>query len=220
MQIIITSRQMELTPRFRQHIERKVQRLSRFINTNARVEIIVAEERTRSARDRYSVQVALTSGSHPIRSEVSAVNANTALDMVLDKVAAQLGRKKGREKAAQRLRTSPARLLFLSRSGKLSPLEDGQSTSVEQSNAQTTTGVHANKQPAPAIADERNEEIWSRVMEIRRVHTTPMDDQEAIAQMEALGLAFYPFFNEATNSVNVMYRLDTGGYGLLVPDLE
>ena len=29
-----------------------------------------------------------------------------------------------------------------------------------------------------------------------------------------------PFFNEATNSVNVMYRLNKGAYGLLVPALE
>src|SRR5215469_543970 len=220
MQIIITSRQMELTPRLRQHIERKVQRLSRFVNIDARIEIIVAEERTRSARDRYSVQVALTSGSHPIRSEVSAVNANTALDLVLDKVTTQIGRKKGREKAALRLRTSPTKVLSLSRSGKLSPLEDGQSTIVQQSNDQITTDVYTGKQPPPAIADERNEEIWSRVMEIRRIETKPMDDQEAIVRMESLGLAFYPFFNEATNSVNVIYRLEAGGYGLLVPDLD
>jgi putative sigma-54 modulation protein len=65
MQIIITSRQMELTPRLRQYIERKVQRLSRLVDTNTRVEVIVAEERTRSARDRYSVQLALTGGSYP-----------------------------------------------------------------------------------------------------------------------------------------------------------
>ncbi len=57
-------------------------------------------------------------------------------------------------------------------------------------------------------------------MEIRSVPTKPMDDQEAIAQMEALDLSFYPFINEATNSVNVMYRLPKGGYGLLVPTIE
>src|SRR6266699_3328324 len=56
-------------------------------------------------------------------------------------------------------------------------MEDGQSTIVQQSNDQITTDVHTGKQPTPAIADERNEEIWSRVMEIRRVQTMPMDDQ-------------------------------------------
>jgi len=38
--------------------------------------------------------------------------------------------------------------------------------------------------------------------------------------MEQEGNAFYPFFNAETNSVNVMYRLDNGGYGLLVPAQE
>jgi len=47
-----------------------------------------------------------------------------------------------------------------------------------------------------------------------------MSDQEVIAEMDKYGLSFYPFFNEETGSVNVMYRLDTGGYGLLVPALE
>jgi len=47
-----------------------------------------------------------------------------------------------------------------------------------------------------------------------------MNHEEVIAQMEALGLSFLPFYNEATGSVNVMYRLDKGGYGLLLPTLE
>jgi putative sigma-54 modulation protein len=71
-----------------------------------------------------------------------------------------------------------------------------------------------------SISREQNEVIWSRVLEIRHVPTKPMGDQEVIAQMEALDLPFFPFFNEATDSVNVMYRLDKGGYGLLVPELE
>lgn len=218
MQIIITSRQMEITPRLRQHIERKVQRLSRLVNQNARVEVIVAEERTRSARDRYSVQLALSGASHPIRSEVSALNANMALDLVLDKIAAQLGRQKGRQKSTLRHRTPAMKILSLSRSGELSPLEDEQDNLDKRNSDQDIDGL--DEQLPPSITEEHNEEIWSRVMEIRRIQTKPMNDQEAIVQMESLGISFYPFFNEATNSINVMYRLDTGGYGLLVPDLD
>ena len=218
MQIIITSRQMEITPRLRQHIERKVQRLSRLVNQNTRVEVIVAEERTRSARDRYSVQLAISGASHPIRSEVSAQNANMALDLVLDKITAQLGRQKDRQKTTLRHRTPAMKILSLSRSGELSPVEDEQDTLDKQISDQDIDGL--NEQFHPTITEERNEEIWSRVMEIRRIQTKPMNDQEAIAQMVSLGISFYPFFNEATNSINVMYRLETGGYGLLVPDLE
>lgn len=218
MQIIITSRQMEITPRLRQHIERKVQRLSRLVNQDVRVEVIVAEERTRSARDRYSVQLALTGASHPIRSEVSALNANMALDLVLDKITAQLGRQKDRQKSTLRHRTPAMKILSLSRSGELSPLEDEQDNLDKRNSDQDIDGL--DEQLLPSITEEHNEEIWSRVMEIRRIQTKPMNDQEAIVQMESLGISFYPFFNEATNSINVMYRLDTGGYGLLVPDLD
>jgi len=209
---------MEVTPRLRQHIERKVQRLSRLINQDSRVEVIVAEERTRSARDRYSVQLALSGGCSPIRSEVSAVNANMALDLALDKITTQLGRQKDRQKSTLRHRTPAMKILSLSRSGELSPVEDEQAGNSTQDTEQDMDGV--DQDFTSAIAEERNEEIWSRVMEIRRVQTKPMDDQEAIVQMEALGIAFYPFFNEATNSINVVYRLGEGGYGLLVPALE
>ena len=92
MQIIINGKQMEVTPRLRQYIERKVQRLARFVDEQARVEVTVTEEKTRSARDRYSVQISLAYAAHPVRSEVSAVNANMALDLVLDKVITELGR--------------------------------------------------------------------------------------------------------------------------------
>jgi putative sigma-54 modulation protein len=206
MQIIIKGKQMEVAPRLRAYIERKVQRLSRLIDTDARIEVTLTEEQTRSARDRYTVQLALSTSSHPIRSEVSAANASMALDLVLDKVTAQLGRHKDRQTSSRRHRTSPLKVLSLSRSGNLSLVEEG--------------NLEEGTQLSTPITDERNEEIWTQIMEIRRIHTKPMSGQEVFAQMEAHGLSFYPFINEETRSINVMYRLDSGGYGLLVPALE
>ncbi len=218
MQIIIKGKQMEVTPRLRQYIERKVQRLARLIDAEARVEVTVAEEQTRSARDRYSVQLALASASHPVRSEVCAVNANKALDLVLDKIVAQLGRQKDRQTSTLRHHTPAIKVLSLSRSGSLSEIED--ETEADEFQADEFAGTHNDDDGTSAITRSHNEEIWSRVVEIRRVPTKPMGDQEVIAQMETLGLTFLPFFNEATNKVNVMYRLDKGGYGLLVPELD
>ncbi len=162
MQIIIKGRQMEITPRLRQHIERKIERLSRFLTDAARVEITITEEQTRSARDRYSVQIALSNSSHSIRSEVSAVNANKALDLVLDKVNAQLGRHKDRQTSVRRHHTPAMRVLSLSRSGTLAFLEDDQ----REQEAESTS----------SIAQEHNEEIWSQIMEIRRIPTRPMNE--------------------------------------------
>lgn len=220
MQIIINGKQMEVTPRLRQHIERKVQRLSRLVDEETLVEVTVTEEQTRSARDRYLVQLALASPSHPVRSEMRAVNANMALDLVLDKVVVQLGRQKDRHTSTIRRRTPLVKVLSLTRSGNLSPLEEQEEGEEGMTDlGKNVDGKHTSS-GASSIDEERNEEIWSKVVEIRRVPTKPMGDQEVIAQMETLGLSFFPFYNEATGNVNVMYRLSKGGYGLLIPELQ
>jgi len=206
MQIIIKGKQTEVQPRLHEYIERKVQKLSRLVVSNARIEVTVSEEKTRSTHDRFTVQLAISNNSHAIHSEASATNANMALDLVLDKATAQLGRYKDRQTSTRRHRTPPVKVLSLSRSGSVSSIEE--------------EGIEEEELVATPITEERNEEIWSRIMEIRQIQTKPMSDQEVIAEMEMNDLSFYPFFNEETGSVNVMYRLDKGGYGLLVPALE
>lgn len=202
MQIIIKGRQLQVTPQLRQHIEHKMQRLSRLVDEDARIEVTVSEEQTRSARDRYSVHLALAGGVYPVRSEVSALNTNAALDLALDKMVTQLGRQKQRKSALRRHQA--ARVLSLSRAGQISVLEEER----EEEEAFEE-----------AVSDEHNEEMWSRITEIRRLPTRPMGDQEVIAEMEKTGVAFYAFFNAEMNGVNVMYRLEDGGYGLLVPSV-
>jgi ribosomal subunit interface protein len=197
MQIIIKSRQMQVTPQLRQKIERKLQRLARLVSDDARVEVTVAQEQTRSANDKYNVQLALSGG---LQSQVSALNASAALDVALDKLVGQLNRSKDRAKRRQQ--ASPVKVLSLARSGSLTSLEEESSFDVDEN---------------LLVEPEDNEAIWSQIKEIRRLPTQSMTDKEVIAQMEQDGEPFYPFFNAESNSVNVMYRLEDGGYGLLVP---
>lgn len=202
MQITIKCKQMEISTRIRTHIEQKLQRLTRLAGDEARVEVMVADEKTRSSRDRYSVRLEFSNIPYSIRSAATAVNVTTALDVVLSKVTTQLSRQKGRHTTAHRLAESPVKILALSREGVVS------GTTIENG--------HTN-----SLGSEENEEIWSQVMEIRRVQTKPMGEQEVIEHMNEAGLSFYPFFNGETNSVNVMYRLaNNQGYGLLVPAME
>ncbi len=223
MEVIIKGKHMDVAPRLRQIIERKVQKLTRLVDSDSRVEVTVTEEKTRSANDRFTVQLALTGITPPIRSTMSAVNAHVALDLVLDKVTAQLSRQKGRSTTLKRHHSLPVKILTLSRSGTLTALTEEDENEDENENENEDREeqyVDDDEHVAASLDQEHNEEIWLRVLEIRRVPNKPMGDQEVIAQMEVLGLAFLPFFNEATNTVNVMYRLDKGGYGLLVPELE
>ncbi len=58
------------------------------------------------------------------------------------------------------------------------------------------------------------EEIFRR----KQVELIPMNDAEAIEQLELLDHSFYMFLNAESQQINVLYRRDNGGYGILIPD--
>lgn len=53
----------------------------------------------------------------------------------------------------------------------------------------------------------------------KQVAVMPMNESEAIEQMELLGHSFFMFYNDATSSVNVLYKRANGDYGVLIPEL-
>jgi len=58
---------------------------------------------------------------------------------------------------------------------------------------------------------------------VRRKQFTmrPMDEWEAIEQMELLGHdTFFVFYNAKTNAINVLYKRKDDSYGLLMPEIE
>jgi putative sigma-54 modulation protein len=58
-----------------------------------------------------------------------------------------------------------------------------------------------------------------KVVRTKRFALKPMDEEEAIMQMNLLGHTFFVFFNSATDEVNVVYRRKDGNYGLIEPNL-
>jgi putative sigma-54 modulation protein len=67
--------------------------------------------------------------------------------------------------------------------------------------------------------EEEMPEERAPISRIKRFPMVPMDEQEAIEQMELLGHDFYVFYNVNTHGINVVYRRRNGGYGLILPEL-
>ncbi len=67
--------------------------------------------------------------------------------------------------------------------------------------------------------EEFEEEEPPRIVRTKRFQVAPMDEEEAIEQMELLGHDFFVFFNVDANGINVIYRRKDGNYGLLEPEL-
>jgi len=68
--------------------------------------------------------------------------------------------------------------------------------------------------PSNAPASSRN------VVRRKTFPLSPMDENEALEQMELLGHEdFFLFLNAVTNQVNVLYRRRDGSYGLIEPEI-
>ncbi len=68
------------------------------------------------------------------------------------------------------------------------------------------------------FADEVEEEKDFDIIREKTVALKPQSVEEAILQMNLLGHQFYMFLNADTDEINVVYKRNANGYGLLAPD--
>ncbi len=57
-----------------------------------------------------------------------------------------------------------------------------------------------------------------KIVKTKKFAMKPMDEQEAVLQMELIGHSFFVFKNAETDEVNVVYRRKDGNYGLIEPE--
>ena len=69
------------------------------------------------------------------------------------------------------------------------------------------------------VLEELVGEQERRIVRVKRFAVSPMDEEEAIEQMELLGHDFFVFFNPDSGRMSVLYRRKDGNYGLLEPEL-
>ncbi|MGN0992678.1 MAG: ribosome hibernation-promoting factor, HPF/YfiA family, partial [Bacilli bacterium] len=73
-----------------------------------------------------------------------------------------------------------------------------------------------NKGKIDLILDfEPEEENTSRIIKRKQIELKPMDEEEAIIQMELLNHDFYMFKNIETDKISVVYKRKHGDYGII-----
>ncbi len=189
MQITIKTKNMEMTERLKTYIERKVNRLDRFLPGLDEVRVELAVQPTKSAGDSQVVQVTLRNNGTILRAEERSSDMQTAIDTVLDKMQRQLDHYKGKHWRSM-----------------------GRMQGAAQSEAEIAAAEAADVAAAAA-------EAGSAVVRTKRFETRPMEVEDAIEQMELLGHDFFIFFNLNEDAFCVVYRRRGGGYGLLIPEL-
>lgn len=73
------------------------------------------------------------------------------------------------------------------------------------------------KERVEIVYDENivDDEVLEDVVKRKKVYLKPMDEEEAIMQMELLGHTFFVFKDIKTEKVNVLYKRLDGAYGVI-----
>ncbi len=101
MEIQVFARNLEITPRLREYVEKKVSKLDRYLDIDeARVDLAV--ENTRSNAHRQVAQLTVRTRGTILRAEERASDMFTAVDTALDKMKRQISRYKSRRQDRRR----------------------------------------------------------------------------------------------------------------------
>ena len=75
----------------------------------------------------------------------------------------------------------------------------------------------AEEAPDYAEGEADEADATSEIYRRKQIEMMPMNEEEAIEQLELLDHSFYMFMNAESEQVNVLYRRESGGYGILAP---
>ncbi|HVO70893.1 MAG TPA: ribosome-associated translation inhibitor RaiA [Aggregatilineaceae bacterium] len=188
MDVQIHARNLEVTPHLRDYLDKKLNRLDRYLPNITQVQIDLAHEHHRQGGDQAVAQLTIRNSRGAIlrAEDKKQTDIFAALDVVTDKMYQQISRYKGkqRRKAGDRFAVVEPELA----SAEAAPNEEG-------------------------VAEEQ----IGQIVRHKQIELVPMNEDEAVEQLELLGHDFFMFFNAATGAVNVIYRRQDGNYGVLEP---
>ena len=204
MDVVVTGRHCEVSERFREHVSDKLARLEKHDHRIIRVQVEVEQEKNPRQHDRATrVELTAFSKGPVIRAEAAAEDKMGALDLALDKMAAQMRR------AADRRRIHRGRHAPVSVAQALADVElpatpepEEDSVTERQVGPITVTG------DGPLVVREKSHPA------------APMTLDTALYEMELVGHDFYLFVDRDSEKPSVVYRRRGYDYGVISLDLD
>ncbi|MEO5986607.1 MAG: ribosome-associated translation inhibitor RaiA [Candidatus Limnocylindria bacterium] len=188
MKTNLTARNLELSDELRTQIERKLQRLDRITHDMAEADVELIAKASHANDTAQVAEVTLRNNGDVLRSTAAGASPIAALDIVLDKLERQVVRMKERpRRVRERHADEVDSVLEREALGTIDPDDEGEGDG------------------RPVI------------VKTKRFDMLPMFEEDAIAQMEELGHAFFVFLNAENEEVAVLYRRRDGSYGLIEP---
>ena len=199
MDVVVSSRHCEVSERFREHVEEKLSRLEKHNHRIIRVDVLIEKEARPREPDR-AVRVELTAKSKGpvVRAEASAEDKMAALDLALDKMAAQMRRAADRKKVHRGQHKPESLGQAMARSAPPADAgSDGEHVAERKVGPVTVTG------DGPLVVREKSHPA------------APMTLEQALYEMELVGHDFYLFVDKESEKPSVVYRRRGYDYGVI-----
>ena len=192
MNLTIRSHHTSVFPTFNDHAAKKLERLERLLPRVGDVIVEVEHEETRSAADRYAVQVTVHSGRSILRAEERGADPESALDLAADVLSRQARRHKKRLDE------------------KHHPHGAKEAVADALNAAPPTPG----RQEPP---DEEDEYVLGNIVRVKHFEAALMSHEDALIQMDLLRHDFFLFIDSATQDYALIYKRKDGEFGMLSP---
>jgi putative sigma-54 modulation protein len=193
MQLIVQGRNVEVNDRIHDYVEKKVGKLDRYLPQIAEGRVEIVHNATRSADDRYTVQITLWANGQILRTEESTGDVLASIDAGVDKMYRQIRRFKGRRVESKRR--------------------------AAQAQAATAEMEMTNTLVEEDIEGEEEQE-QGQIIRRKEFVLEPMSEEDALEQMQFLGHDFFIYYDLDSRAVNVVYRRRDGQFGLLQPRID
>ncbi len=203
MDVVVSSRHCEVSERFRDHVEEKLARLEKHDHRIIRVDVLIEREpRPRDPERTVRVELTAKSRGPIVRAEASAEDKMAALDLALDKMAAQMRRAADRRKVhrGQHKPESLGEAMARSTPRQAMPVQDE---------------VVAERKVGPVTVDGDG----PLVVREKSHAAAPMTLEQALYEMELVGHDFYLFVDKESERPSVVYRRRGYDYGVIALDV-
>jgi ribosomal subunit interface protein len=206
MDIVLNSRHCELTDKFRSHVAEKLARLEKHDHRVIRVEVEVDKERNPRQADR-AVRVELTAFTKGpvVRAEAAAEDKLAALDLALDRMAAQMRRASDRRRVHR---------------GRHTPTSVGKALADVQPNLNGTAPVAEDEEEARQVGPITVLGDGPLVVRQKSHQAEPMTLDQALYEMELVGHDFFLFLDKESECPSVVYRRRGYDYGVIALDVQ
>ncbi len=194
MDVIVRGRHIDLSQRFREHVEEKVAKLDRFGVPLTRVDVEVTKEPNPRQADRaFDVELTCRGGGSIIRAEAASADKYAALELAYDRLVERLRRASDRKRSDRRHGTPLSEIAAAAEVGTV----EVETTIVD---VDDDDAVYVN---GPIVVREKTHE------------SAPMSVAEAVDRMELVGHDFYLFTDSESGLPSVVYRRQSFDYGLI-----